>query len=211
MIPVFQAIHSERPAPIVITNLLPHIKMHIGTRGGHPDSDQFIYFLPAMIDSCAGMSLGLKSWHLGIAQRYPQIVKEVITFSQSQYRTIPISGVSSDTGEHSITVNTIIEYWTPWTLQGLQISMKIGLADLVASNTILGLPFLIAAKCTQIFDKNTIFSAAFGEQFDVSLSRPSTDPNTALQVSVNTAFPRQIGSSTQDKLVQIAGAPAGNL
>ncbi len=44
MIPVFQAIHSKRPVPIVITNLLPHIKMHIGTRGGHPDSDQFIYF-----------------------------------------------------------------------------------------------------------------------------------------------------------------------
>ena len=48
-----QASHNKRPAPTVITDLLPHINMQLCSRGGSPDSDQSIYFLPAMVDSCA--------------------------------------------------------------------------------------------------------------------------------------------------------------
>ena len=110
-------------------------------------------------------------------------------------------------------VDTLIEYWTPWTLQGQQISLCVGLANLVAANTILGLPFLVAAKCTQIFDKNLLSSAAFREQFDVTLSRPSTDSTTKLRVSVNVTTPllHQLRFPEQNQVVRIAGSPTGDL
>ncbi len=43
------------------------------------------------MDSCAGMSLGLKSWHLGIAQRYPQIGQQGPSLVKSQNDVPPVN------------------------------------------------------------------------------------------------------------------------
>ncbi len=46
---------------------------------------------------------------------------------------------------------------------------------------------------------------------DASHSRPSTDPNSELQVSVNSAFPQHVCYSTQNELVWMSGAPTRSL
>ena len=53
--------------------------------------------------------MGKKAYHMEIAQKYPQLVKQVFDLPSIEYATIKIGGIKDE-----VDIDTIIEYYIPF-------------------------------------------------------------------------------------------------
>jgi hypothetical protein len=97
VIPVFGVnLHKDLPVALAITTCLPHVAVPLGW-----DTE---FWLEMLFDSGAGISIGLKGYHLATAKLIPQCVVEVVEFAEHNIRTLPVGGVAGASIEVTATI-----------------------------------------------------------------------------------------------------------
>ena len=124
---------------------MPHIRIPIGSDKPGMDAT-----LLAMLDTGAGCNLGRKSYHLQVQQRCPDLVASVESADTNKEWTDIHIGSIEDKGS-PIIISAVIVYRTPFVHDGHPIELRIGLAENAAINTIIGMPFLRAARAVLHF------------------------------------------------------------
>jgi hypothetical protein len=107
---------------------------------------------------------------------------------------ITIGGI--DTKGNPTKVTSIISYITPFTINGQAVNIKFALAEDVASNAIVGVPFLRSTCSSLLFAHDTMISQRLGHTFDIFYQVPqqseiapitNTDATAVLPATVDTS------------------------
>jgi hypothetical protein len=124
-----------------------------------------------MVDSGAGLSLGCLAYHNSIYNRHPEFVHSWLDIEDSPYmEEFTIGGI--DTKGNPTRVTSMISYITPFTINGQAVNIQFALAEDVASNTIIGIPFLRSTCSSLLFAHDTMVSQRLGHTFDIFYQVP---------------------------------------
>lgn len=143
---------------------MPHINIPIGksTRAAT---------LCCMVDSGAGLSLGRLSYHKSIYKRHPELVHMWLDLKDStNMEEFTIGGIDSKGVPTKVT--SMISYLTPFTINGQSVHIQFALAEDVASNAIVGLPFLRSTNSSVLFEHDTMVAQKLGHTFKVFYQVP---------------------------------------
>jgi hypothetical protein len=124
-----------------------------------------------MVDSGAGLSLGRLSYHKSIYQRHPDLVHLWLDLKDSaNMEEFTIGGI--DAKGVPTRVTSMISYLTPFTINGQAVHIQFALAEDVATNAIIGLPFLRSTNSSVLFEHDTMVSLKLGHTFKVFYQVP---------------------------------------
>jgi hypothetical protein len=161
---VLTALKPEFDAKINLSQVMPHINMPIG-----PASRSAT--LSCMVDSCAGLSIGRLGYHRSIYERHPELVLKWTFLGEStNMDEFTIGGIDAK-GEPTKVV-AMVTYFTPFKVNGQSVSIHFALAEDVAANSILGLPFLRSSGSSILLDHDTLIAQKFGSTFKIFYQVP---------------------------------------
>ena len=171
-LPVLVANATFRSPSLPLSETMPHIQFPIGTGEPHNDAT-----LCAMIDSGAGCNLGRKSYHLSIYEKFPKLVLAVESeVNQAEWQNINIGHIDAD--GQPVVISAVIVYKTPYEIDGHPVSIRIGLADKTAINTIFGITFLRSCESVVFFggstrNKDQLVSSRLGITLPIHMQPPT--------------------------------------
>jgi hypothetical protein len=182
---VLSAIKAPPEIQLSISQVMPHINIPIG-RSSRAAT------ICCMVDSGAGLSLGRRSYHNSIYQRHPELVHKWLDLKDSpNMEEFTIGGIDS-TGVPT-KVTSMISYFTPFTVNGQAVHIQFALAEDVASNAIIGLPFLRSTHSSVLFEHDTLVSQKLGYTFKVFYQMPHQGEVAPISSAGSTAtFPATI-------------------
>lgn len=147
-----------------ISQVMPHINIPIG-------KSQRAATLCCMLDSGAGLSLGRLSYHKSIYKRHPELVHQWIDLKDSSsMEEFTIGGIDAKGTPTKVT--SMISYLTPFTVNGQAVHIQFALAEDVASNAIVGLPFLRSTNSSVLFEHDTMVAQKLGHTFKIFYQVP---------------------------------------
>jgi hypothetical protein len=152
--------------PFHMTQKLPHIKIPVGDK-----EDKCV--LQALLDTCAGTSLGLYSYHKKIAETYKHLVVDFTDLNAEDYREEFIGGVDGESA--SVTIKAAVTYLLPYVLNGKRSKFRLGLCENLAAKTLLGLTLQRDLKLSINLGNDTVYSPVISESFKLEYLRPMTD------------------------------------
>ena len=171
-LPVLVANATFRSPSLPLSETMPHIQFPIGTGEPHNDAT-----LCAMIDSGAGCNLGRKSYHLSIYEKFPKLVLAVESeVNQAEWQNINIGHIDAD--GQPVVISAVIVYKTPYEIDGHPVSIRVGLADKTAINTIFGITFLRSCESVVFFggstkNKDQLVSSRLGITLPIHMQPPT--------------------------------------
>jgi hypothetical protein len=184
---ILTAVQTPPEMQLSISQVMPHIKIPIGKSSRSAT-------LSCMVDSGAGLSLGRLSYHKSIYNRHPELVHAWLNIKDSpSMEEFTIGGI--DTKGNPTKVTSIISYITPFTINGQAVHIKFALADDVASNAIIGIPFLRSTCSSLLFAHDTMISQRLGHTFEIFYQVPqqseiapitNTDATAVLPATIST-------------------------
>ena len=172
--PIIVANATYRPHSLPLSHTIPHIRFPIGT--GDPNNDAT---LCAMIDSGAGCNLGRKSYHLSIYEKFPKLIQAVESqVNQAEWQDVNIGHIH-ETGQ-PVVISAVIVYKTPYIIDGHPVTIRIGLADHTAINTIFGITFLRSSESVVFFggstkNKDQLVSTRLGITLPIYMQPPASN------------------------------------
>jgi hypothetical protein len=184
---ILTAIKTPSEMQLSISQIMPHITIPIGKSNRAAT-------LSCMVDSGAGLGLGRLSYHKSIYNRHPEFVHSWLNIKDSpSMEAFTIGGI--ETKENPTKVTSIIIYITPFTINGQAVNINIALAEDVASNAIIGIPFHRSTCSSLLFAHDTMISQRLGHTFEIFYQIPqqseiapitSTDATAVLPTTINT-------------------------
>jgi hypothetical protein len=150
-----------------MTQRLPVIKIHILTTN-------VPLVLSWLLDTCAGTTLGLFSYHKRIANLYKHLVLEFTILKEENYCEEPIGGV--DGKEGSVKIIAAIVYLLLYSINGKRAKLRVGLCEQLAAKTIIGLTMQRSLKMSINLGNDTVFSPVIQESFKIKYEQPQADP-----------------------------------
>lgn len=175
-----------------ISQVMPHIRLPIGIK-----SEGSLF---AMIDTGAGLNLGRLSYHKGIFESHPHLVatfayiKDVENLSE-----FDIGGVDAEGNMTRVTA--VIVYKTPFKVNAMPVNVAFGLSPSASTNTIIGLPFIRATRCSFFFDGTSderVLSQTLGFNFPLTYQVPLRADKPPQTGDINTRASYQASSTATD-------------
>jgi hypothetical protein len=161
---ILTAIQTPPELQLSISQVMPHIKIPIGKSSRSAT-------LCCMVDSGAGLSLGRLSYHKSIHSRHPDLVHSWLDMKDSpSMEEFTIGGIDSKGTPTKVT--SMISYNTPFTINGQAVHIQFALAEDVASNAIIGIPFLRSTCSSLLFAHDTMVSQRLGHTFNIFYQIP---------------------------------------
>ena len=146
-----------------ISQTLPHIHLPIGEHENEAS-------LLAMVDSGAGLNLGRLQCHKSIYKQHSDLVEQFTYLNEaSNMQEFGLGHVGEGEGPK---VSAVIAYRTPYVVAGRPVNVWFGLSDTVTTNTILGLPFLLAADAVSMYKSRALILQKLGVTIPLSLQVP---------------------------------------
>jgi hypothetical protein len=119
---------------------MPHAQLPIGPEG---TSD-----LECFIDTGAGVNLGRLDFHQQFVSTHPELVKTFHYIEDGHdLHHLELTSIDEEITS-TLRLMAVVEYHTPYEVDGQPLTLTIGLARSTAANTILGLPFLQESRAT---------------------------------------------------------------
>jgi hypothetical protein len=147
---------------LAISTNLPHIHLEIGPLRDSQETPQGT--LKAMCDTGAGLNIGNKTYHDSCRSRAPLLVSHYVDFAKEGFDPIVVGSVDSDSPDR-LEITAIIAYFMPFQVDAHATTISFGLAERVATNTIISHPFFKAMRATLDYDHNTVSMAKIGASF----------------------------------------------
>jgi hypothetical protein len=130
-----------------------------------------------MVDTCAGLNVGILSYHKSIAERYPTLVHQFGYIKDFEaVEEFNIGGINKNAD--GMKVVALISYKMPLRIGGCPVLWTVALAEEAAANTVLGIPFLRATRSALLLDeqgKDVLVVQKFGSTFPVEFHAPRAD------------------------------------
>ena len=207
---ILAAIKPPPDLQLSISQVMPHVNIPIGKSNRAAT-------LSCMVDSGAGLSIGRLSYHKSIYQRHPELVHRWIELKDSaNMEEFTIGGIDAKGVPTKVT--SMISYVTPFTINGQAVNIQFALAEDVASNAIVGLPFLRSTNSSVLFEHDTMVSQKLGYTFKVfyqvphqSEVAPMTSPGATATFPATIVTPPQVSkeiSNSGDLLAKTFAALA---
>jgi len=157
---------AHRQVEFNINKLQPFMYFPIGTSTESQDKLRGLY------DTGGCCNMGWLQYHLEIAKRFPNVVKQVINLENRREEPFSIGGIDG-----SVLVTHIIEYYIPYrNTQGEQFCLQIGLVDDLPINTLFGLPFIIKAQLILNLHRMAVTSDILQDEFETKMERNTRTP-----------------------------------
>jgi hypothetical protein len=147
---------------LAVSTNLPHIHLEIGPVRDTQDTAQGT--LKAMCDTGAGLNIGNKAYHKSCRERAPHLVSRYIDFATKGFDPIVVGSVDADSVDR-LEITAIITYFMPFQVDAHPTTISFGLAERVATNTIIGHPCFKTMRATIDYNHNTVFMARIGASF----------------------------------------------
>jgi hypothetical protein len=182
---ILAAIQTPPEMQLSISYVMPHIQIPIGKSSRSAT-------LSCMVDSGAGLSLGRLSYHKSIYNRHPEVVHSWLDMKDSpSMKGFTIGGI--DTKGTPTKVTSMISYITSFTINGQAVNIQFALADDVASNAIIGIPFLRSTCSSLLFAHDTMVSQSLGHTFSIFYQVPQqSDIAPITNTEATAVFPAMI-------------------
>jgi hypothetical protein len=120
--------------------------MPIGRNGEHT--------MECFIDTGAGVNIGRAKYHRGIKNQNPQLVKNFQRIANwHPLHNLELRGIDMRVVNRLKAIG-IIEYFTPYEVNGRPMTIPIILTHAAAADTIIGTPILRQTRSTIFFDDN---------------------------------------------------------
>ena len=148
-----------------INNLMPFLEMPIG------DNYENNTTLKGLFDSGGCCNLGWKPHHLRVAEKHPELTREVTELSVHNYEPIKIGGI-----EGHVKITHLISYRLPCETDAKSHTLTIGLTDTLPLNTLCGLPFIVKANLKPDWKRQTVHSDVFEDELNLVMERPQLIP-----------------------------------
>ena len=162
MTSVMQASSQRAHVNLEITQVLPHVRLPIGLDG---KSTMF-----SMVDSGAGLNLGRLQYHLDLYEKHPEVVHAFTYLKDADNMSeFGLGQVGEGEGPKVIAV---IEYHSPFKVDGRPVRISFGLSESCTCNTIIGFPFLKAADGIPMFGSNALILQRFGVTLNMDYQVP---------------------------------------
>jgi hypothetical protein len=161
---ILAAIKPPPEVQLSISQVMPHINIPIGKTSRAAT-------LCCMVDSGAGLSLGRLSYHKSIYNRHPELVHSWLDMKDSSdMEEFTIGGIDAKGAPTRVT--SLISYYTPFTVNGQAVNIQFALAEDVASNAIIGIPFLRSTCSSVLFEHDTMVAQKLGHTFKIFYQVP---------------------------------------
>ena len=133
---------------------------------------------PSYIDTGAGVTCGAAEYHLDIAKTCPEIVAQLVSLDDHEgvepFRIGGVGGTDDDgNSDTGCTVTHIVTYKTTMAYEHRPIFLTVALVDKCATDTILGLPFMLMADFNVLLPSMTIVADKLGLTLPMRLKNPS--------------------------------------
>jgi hypothetical protein len=151
---------------------LPFITFPIGD--GRTSEDTAT--LTGLLDTGGCCNMGWLKYHKTIAEKYPQLVEELVCLEEEQYEQINIGGLKD-----GVTITHMIKYAIPFTEKGEQLYLTLGLTEDLPIDTLYGLGFQQDAKMKIDFATRKVESALLQEYFDIDFKEPRRTNPASIQ------------------------------
>ena len=187
----FAAMEQARQLEFSVNDMLAFLQFPIGL-----DSSNKV-MLRGLYDTGGCCNMGWKPYHLEIAEKHPELVKQVFDLEKVQYENIKIGGIKD-----GVEIDSIIEYYLPYQdHQGDNRTLMIGLTESLPINTLYGLPFIIKAQLVPFFHKNACTSQFFKEEYELNMEPPGRYPVEHLHRNV-TPTPTYMADNKETRLAE---------
>ena len=193
MASVMKAIATRHSVNLEITQVLPHIRLPIGSDGKSS--------ILSMVDSGAGLSLGRLQYHRSIFEKCPELVAQFVYLKDADnMNEFGLGQIGEGDGPK---VTAVIAYKTPFMINAQPVTVSIGLSDSVTANTIIGLPFLKAADAVAMFGSNALLLQRVGVTLNIEYQVPLRADQAPQTTPECQAFGFAIDLATHTSLEQL--------
>ena len=135
--------------------------------------------ISTMIDTGAGLNIGLLSYWQDFADKFPHLVKAFGPIDFSRYEKVIVGSVNK-AAEGTVCTH-FIELYTPLQENGQLVSLRIGLAENFAATLIIGLPFAVRARMALYLAEGYVFAQAVQRTFPLKYMTPVCHQTVPLQ------------------------------
>src|SRR6056300_561688 len=153
---------QHKQIEFAINKLQPYMYFPIGLSEDNQTNLRGLY------DTGGCCNMGWLQYHLDIAKRFPDIVKQVINLENIREEPFSIGGIDG-----SVLITHIIEYYLPYKNgQGDNYTLQVGIVDDFPLNTLFGLPFITKAQLILHLHQLAVTSNVFQTEFEIKQDGP---------------------------------------
>jgi hypothetical protein len=161
---------------------LPFLKFPIGDGGTSDDRAT----LTGLADTGGCCNMGWLTYHIEIANKYPNLLHEFTDLKEKRYETISIGGLQG-----GVVLTHMIKYLIPYTDRGGACVLTLGLTEALPLDTLFGVNFQTEAKMQIDLAGKKIWSGLFQDTYEMEFQEPKRTNLAHIATQAN-QFPKAL-------------------